>query len=62
MNGPATGVTFAYIKTFSEYDHVAYQIKGNEAYNYMLNILPLHIPLTIGDHWGGVKMSFFFLF
>ena len=29
--------------TFSEYDHVAYQIKGNAAYNNILaNILLLH--------------------
>ena len=35
--------------TFSEYGHVAYQIKGNEAYNNMLaNILPFHTPLTPG--------------
>ena len=35
--------------TFSKYAHVAYQIKGNEAYNTILaNILPLHIPLTPG--------------
>ena len=35
--------------TFSEYGHVAYQIKGNEAYNNMkVNILPQHLPLTPG--------------
>ena len=29
------------------YIHVAYQIKGNEAYNYMLaNVSPLHTSLT----------------
>ena len=45
-NGPAAGVKLAYIKlTFSEYGHVAYQIKGNEVYNNMLNIFPLHTPL-----------------
>ena len=38
--------------TFSEFGHVAYQIKRNEAYNNMLvNILPQ--PLV------GVKRSFF---
>ena len=46
-NGPAAGVKLAYIKlTFSEYGHVAFQIKGNEVYINMLNILPLHTPLT----------------
>ena len=40
-NGPTAGVTLAYIKsTFSGNGHVAYQTKGNEAYNNMLNILP----------------------
>ena len=40
----------AYIKsTFSEYGHIAYVFKGNEAYNNMLaNILPLHLLLTPG--------------
>ena len=48
-NGPAAGVTLANIKsTFSEYGHVAYQMKGNEAYNNMLNSLPVHTPLTPG--------------
>ena len=33
--------------TFSEYGHVAYQIKGNAAYNTILaNILLLHLPFT----------------
>ena len=33
--------------TFSEYGHVAYQIKEDKAYNNMLaNILLLHLPLT----------------
>ena len=33
--------------TFSEYGHVAYQIKGNAAYNNILaNILLLHLPVT----------------
>ena len=32
---------------FAEYGHVAYQIKGNEAYNNMLAIvLPLHISFS----------------
>ena len=32
-----------------EYDHVDYQIKGNETYNNMLaNALPLHTPLAPG--------------
>ena len=31
--------------SFSEYGHVAYQIKRNEAYhNMQANILPLHTP------------------
>ena len=35
--------------TFSEYGHVAYQIKENEAFNNMLvNILLLYLPLTPG--------------
>ena len=47
-NGPAAGITLAYLKsTFSEYGHVAYQIKEKEAYNNMLNILSLHTPLTL---------------
>ena len=45
--------------TFSEYDNVANQIKGNEAYNNMLaNILPLHIPLTLGVGSKGHSFSF----
>ena len=44
-------------ETFSEYGQVAYQIKENEAYNYMLaNVLPLHTSLTP----GGSKGLFFF--
>ena len=44
---------------FSEYCHVAYQIKGNEAYNNMLaNILPLY---THYDPLVGVKRSFLFI-
>ena len=39
--------------TFSEFGHVVYQIKRNEAYNNMLvNILPL--PLV-----GGQKVIFY---
>ena len=35
--------------TFSEFGHVAHQVKGNVANNNMLsNILPLHTPLTPG--------------
>ena len=49
---------FTYIKsTFSEYGHVAYQIKGNEACNNMLaNSLVLHLPLTPGM---GQRVNFF---
>ena len=40
--------------------HVAYQIKGNETDNNMLDsILPLHTPLTHGV--GGQKVIFSFL-
>ena len=59
-NDHAAGVIEAYIKStfFSEYFHVAYQIKGNEAYyNMLANIYPLYTH-TI-DPWGGVKRSFF---
>ena len=46
--------------TFSEHGHVAYQIKGNEAYDTMLaNILPLHTSSTIGV---GLKGQIFFFF
>ena len=50
-NGPAPGGHIGLYKlTFSEYGHVAYQIKGNEAYNYMLaNVLPSHTSLNPGD-------------
>ena len=35
--------------TFSEYGHVAYQIKGNEVYNNIqANILPFPKPSTTG--------------
>ena len=48
-----------YKTIFSEYGHVAYQIKGNEAYNNMLaNILPLHTPLTPGMGSKGYFFSF----
>ena len=46
-------------KKKSEYGHVAYPIKGKEAYNNKLaNMLPLHAPLTPG--WG--KKGHFFSF
>ena len=53
-NGPVPGVTKTDIKlTFSEYVHVAYQIKGDEAYNNMLaKVLPLHTSLTPGGSKG----------
>ena len=36
-------------QSFSEYGHVAYQIKGNDRYsNMQANILPLHVPLVPG--------------
>ena len=42
--------------TFSEYSHVAYQIKGNdECSNMVANILPQPPPPP--DPWGGVKRS-----
>ena len=46
----AARVIYAFIKsTFTEYGHVAYQIKGNEANNNMLaNILLLNLLLTPG--------------
>ena len=35
--------------TFSEYGHIAYQIKGAETNNNMLaNVLLLHLPVTPG--------------
>ena len=44
-------------KTFSEYGHVAYQIKADDACRYMVaNILPTDIPSTLGTR---VKRSFF---
>ena len=46
--------------TFSEYGHVAYQIKGNAAYNNILaNIFALTLTL---DPWGWVKRLICFLF
>ena len=48
------------INFFSEYGHVAYQIKENEAYNNILAYsLPLHTPLTLG--WGQKVKHFSFL-
>ena len=47
-------------KFFFKYGHVVIcQIKGNEAYNNMLNILPLHTPFTPGV---GSKGHFVFSF
>ena len=46
--------------TFSEYGHVAYQIKGNEAcINMVANILPVY-PLS--RPWGWGQMVIFQLF
>ena len=46
------------INFFRIYGHVAYQIKGNEAYNNILaNVLPLPTPLIPGF---GSKGHFFF--
>ena len=58
--GPPQG-SQAYIKsTFPEYGHVAYQIKGNEAYNNMLaNIFTLTLTL---DPCGVFKRLICFLF
>ena len=43
---------------FSEYGHVAYQFKGNEAFNGMLvNTLTIHTPSTPGVRSKG---HFFF--
>ena len=45
---------------FSEYGHVAYQFKGNEAYNDMLvNTLTIHALSTPGVRSKG---QFFFFF
>ena len=58
QNWPASrGIAYAYVKlTFSEYNRVAYQLKGNEAYNNMLaNILPSHTPFS------GKRIFFSFL-
>ena len=57
-NGPAAGVSL-YKITFSEYGRVAYQIKGNEAYNNVLaTVWPLHTPFTPG--WD--QRVFFYIF
>ena len=56
----ATEVKGAYIKsTFSEYCHVAYHIKGNEAYNNMLT----SISPSYTHHWscGCDQMVIFWL-
>ena len=48
--------------TFSEHDHVAYQIKGIQvSSNMVANILPGAIPPT-SRPWGGVKRSKFNFF
>ena len=44
--------------SFSEYDNVAYQIKGNDACN---NVVAIILPVDTSSTWGGVKRSFFFL-
>ena len=56
-NVPAARVSYAYIKsTFSEYGHVAYQIKGKEACSNMLaNSLVLHLRLIV--HTKQMKYS-----
>ena len=47
-------------ETFSEYGHVAYQIKADDAgSNMVANILPTDLPLTQG---GGVKRSNYIFF
>ena len=58
---PLAGVTYANIKsTFSEYGHLAYHIKENEAYNNMLaNILLLHSSFAPG--WNQNINLFYFL-
>ena len=46
--------------TFSEYGHVAYRIKGNDACSNMVaNILPVDTPSTPGV--GSKGQNFFFL-
>ena len=52
-----------YKTTFSEYVHVAYQIKGNEVYNNMhTSILSLNTPLTpvVGStgHFSFLKFAY----
>ena len=45
-------------ETFSEYGHVAYQIKADEAgSNMVANILPTDTASTQGGGGGGVKRS-----
>ena len=46
-------------KLFSEYGHVAYQIKADDACNNMVaNILPTDTPLTQGEGSKGQTISF----
>ena len=56
--GPLWGDIGLLKLTFSEYGHVSYQIKGNDAYNYMsANVLPLHTSLTPGGTKGLFSVS-----
>ena len=49
----------AKIKLFSEYGHVAYQIKADDFCNNMVaNILPTDTPLTQGVGSKGQTISF----
>ena len=59
QNGPSLWGDIGLLKlTFSEYGHVSYQIKGNDAYNYMsANVLPLHTSLTPGGTKGLFSVS-----
>ena len=60
VNDRSTERTDVKNQPFSEYGHVAYQIKGSEAYNDMLtNSLPLYTPLTPGV--GSTGHFFLFL-
>ena len=46
-----TTISLYKINFFSEYGHVLYQIKGNDAYNNILaNSLPLHTPIGFGKN------------
>ena len=53
------GVAEAHIKLCAKYSHVAYQIKGMDAYSYMVaNTLPTDTPLTPG--MGSKGQTIFF--